>query len=383
MPDVPPARRRRIIYILAALALLAFIALLVWRAGQQSPTTPPAGPPTVSIIVPGLVATPDRVSATGSIDARDNMPIGITGEGGKVARTLAEAGDRVRAGQVLAEIDTSVQRAQLQQLKANVLEAKANASLAQNELERAQALVSRGFISQADIDRRTATRDAARAQVTVAEARVREMEQRLVQLSIRSPKDGIVLARNVSTGQVVGPGSGTLYQVAANGTLEVKAKIAEQDMAGLSVGQSATVTPIGSHQSFHGTIWLLEPLIDPETRQGIARIALPWSPDLRVGGFANVVLEGTEQQRPIIPQSALLSDNQGNHVLIVNNENKVERRNVTVGEISPAGLVVTDGLNGSEQVVSSAGAFLTLGEEVRPVRTEDDNRNRSNSTTNE
>ena len=101
------------------------------------------------------------------------MPVGVAGEGGQVVRVLVEPGQWVSAGQVLAVIDRSVQAQQAAQLAAQIEVARADLRLAQNELDRAQSLVSRGFISQADLDRKRATRDAAAARVRVAQAPAR------------------------------------------------------------------------------------------------------------------------------------------------------------------------------------------------------------------
>src|SRR3546814_19408660 len=98
------------------------------------------------------------------------MPVGVAGEGGEVSRVLVEAGDWVNAGQTLATIERSVQSQPAQQLAAQIEVAKAEAALAQNALDRALALVDRGFVSKADVDRKTAARDAANARVRVAQA---------------------------------------------------------------------------------------------------------------------------------------------------------------------------------------------------------------------
>lgn len=360
-------RRRTLRYSLIGAALLAaFIGFLLWRVNAPKPSTPPAGPPVVSVIIPGTTLVADRVTAIGSISARRDMPVGVAGEGGMVSAIRVEAGQFVRAGQVLAEIDSAVQRAQLAQLEAGVVQARADLRLAQSELDRAQALVSRGFISKADIDRRTATRDSAQARVGVAQAQVREMQERIARLAIRAPEAGLVLQRMVEPGQVVSPGSGALYRIAAGGQMELRAQVAEQDMPQLKVGQTATVTPVGSSNSYAGTLWLLEPVIDPQTRQGTARVALPASPDIRVGGFANVAIDGVRAQRPVIPQSAIQADANGSSVLIVLPDGTVQKRAVKVGTISAAGVAVTEGLTGTEKVVMSAGAFLTPGEKVTP-----------------
>lgn len=362
----PRRRRALLIGLLAFLAVAGFVAFLVWKAKAPKPTAPPSGPPAVTVVVPGTRAVADRVSAVGSISARRDMPVGVAGEGGMVSAIRVEAGQYVSRGQVLAEIDSAVQRAQLAQLQAGVAQAQADARLAQAELERAQALVSRGFISKADIDRRTATRDSANARVSVAQAQVREMQERIARLAIRAPEAGLVLQRMVEPGQVVSPGSGALYRIAAGGQMELRAQVAEQDMPGLAVGQTATVTPVGSAERFAGNIWLLEPVIDPQSRQGVARVALPRADALRAGGFATVVIEGAQAQRPLVPQSAVLSDREGSYVLVIGKGDIVRRVPVTVGATSPEGVAILSGLTGAERVVVSAGAFLRPGEKAAP-----------------
>jgi RND family efflux transporter MFP subunit len=352
--------------LIGLVAVVAFVGFLLWRLNAPKPSAPPAGPPAVSVIIPGTSMVADKVTAIGSISARRDMPVGVAGEGGMVSAIRVEAGQYVGRGQVLAEIDSAVQRAQLAQLEAGVVQARADLRLAQAELDRAQALVSRGFISKADIDRRTATRDSAQARVGVAQAQVREMQERIARLAIRAPEAGLVLQRMVEPGQVVSPGSGALYRIAAGGQMELRAQVAEQDMPQLKVGQTATVTPVGSSNSYAGTLWLLEPVIDPQTRQGVARVALPASPDIRAGGFANVAIDGVRAQRPVIPQSAIQADSSGSSVLVVLPDGTVQKRAVKVGTISAAGVAITEGLTGTEQVVMSAGAFLTPGEKVKP-----------------
>ncbi|TPE64499.1 efflux RND transporter periplasmic adaptor subunit [Sandaracinobacter neustonicus] len=355
-----------LIVALSVIAVAAFIAFLVWKAHAPKPSAPPAAPPAVTVLVPGTTMVADRVAATGSISARRDMPVGVAGEGGMISAIRVEAGQYVNRGQVLAEIDSSVQRAQLQQLQAGVVQARADARLAQSELDRALALVERGFISKADIDRRTATRDSANARVGVAQAQVREMQERLNRLAIRAPEAGLVLQRSVEPGQIVSPGSGALYRIAAGGQMELRAQVAEQDMHGLAVGQQATVTPVGSTNRYAGRVWLLEPVIDPTTRQGVARIALPNTSELRSGGFASVVVDGAQAQRPLLPQSAVLSDRDGPYVLTVGADNVVKRVGVTVGAVTPQGVAILTGLTGQERVVLSAGAFLNPGEKVTP-----------------
>ena len=126
-------------------------------------------------------------------------------------------------------------------------------------------------------------------------------------------------------------------------------------------------TPVGTTTSFPGTVWQVSPVIDPTTRQGIARIALKFDPALRPGGFAGATLNGGVSQAPFLPNSAIQSDTDGNYVYIVGPGNKVVRRNVKLGVVSDTGVSIADGLSGNEQVVLSAGAFLNPGQKIVPV----------------
>ena len=231
MVVVDRSRRRRMIFIAVGVVLIALlVAFFMFRGGEETPATGVAGSgkggasaPTVTVAVPGRQSVNRTISATGTLAARREMPVGVAGEGGQVVRVLVEPGQWVNAGQVLAVIDRSVQTQTTAQLAAQVSVARADARLAQQELQRAQALVSRGFVSKADVERRTATRDAANARVRVAEAALAESRARTGRLDIRAPAAGLVLTRDVEPGQVVSSGSGVLFRDA--GAIENLRKI--------------------------------------------------------------------------------------------------------------------------------------------------------------
>ncbi len=355
-----------VVVILAVAALAFFLLKPATTAGEDA-----AGDkqlPTVTVVVPGRQTVDRVISSTGNLAARREMPVGVAGEGGMVTQVLVEPGTWVQAGQVLATVDRRVQTEQGRSLAAQIGVADADARLAQANLERAQALVARGFISKADIDRLTSTRDAARARVAVARAQFAQQQASNSRLDIRSPAAGLVLERHVEPGQIVSSASGMLFRVAKDGELEMLARLGESDLALLNVGQRAGVTPIGGEQSFEGQIWQLSPVIDPQTRQGIARIALPYNKALRPGGFASGrIISGTASV-PLLPESAIQSDTKGSYVYVVGAGNKIERRDVKVGDVSDAGVTILAGLSGNEAVVSSAGAFLNAGEKIIPQR---------------
>ncbi len=363
-------RRRRRNLLLAALAMVALVGL--WFAMQrgQAPNLEnnTAGQaPTVSVIVPGSTVVAGTINATGTLAARRELPVGSVGDGGGVAQVLVDAGQWVRQGQVLAVLDRSVQVQQQANQQAQIAAGQADARLAQADLDRAQKLVSHGFISNAELDRLTATRDGARARVRVAEAQLGEIEARIRRLSIVAPANGLLLERNVDPGQVVTNGSAVLFRIAKDGEMELQAKLSETDLAQLSVGEAAQVTPVGSSRSFTGHIWQLSPVIDPQSRQGIARIALAYAPELRPGGFASVDIHSGTLRAPLLPESALLADQQGSYVFVVGKSNRVERRAVKIGLVTDRGIAVAQGLTGYERVVLRAGAFLSAGESINPV----------------
>ncbi|WP_284123810.1 efflux RND transporter periplasmic adaptor subunit [Parerythrobacter aestuarii] len=322
--------------------------------------------PRITVIAPGRGTIEGAINATGTLAARREMPVGVVGEGGRVVSVPVEQGQWVRAGQVLASIDRSVQNQQASAQRAQIEVAKSDASLAQANLDRALQLVERGFISKAEIDRLTATRDAARARVNVAEAQYNELLARNARLNIVAPASGLLLERNVEPGATVSAGSGVLFRIAKGGEMELLAQVGETDLAKLTSGVSATVTPAGTTKAFSGQIWQLEPTIDQQTRQGTARVALPYAPELRPGGFATATISSGTLVAPMLPESAILSDDKGSFVYIVDKENKVRRRGVKTGLVTREGIAVTDGLDGSEKVVLRAGGFLTEGETISP-----------------
>jgi len=372
------ARKRRLIIIGAIAALALFVLGLAVIMGRSAADKGAAGAgggqaaanqaPTVTVVVPGRSSVGRVVSASGPLSAKRDQPVGIAGQGGRVVRVLVDAGSWVRAGQVLAVVDRSVQAQQAAQLAAQVESARAEAALAQSNYERAIALQGRGFVSKAEIDAKKSTRDAAYAQVRVAQAQLAATRAQIGQLNVTAPSGGLVLQRSVELGQIVSPGSGALFRIAEGGSMEMRAQLAQQDLAYVHVGMPAQVTPVGASRSFAGSVWQVSPIIDPQSRLGEVRIAVPYDASMRPGGFAEAKITAGTTAAPLLPQSAVLSDDKGNYVYIINGKKEVERRNITIGGVDDRGVTITSGLSGNEAVVLSAGPFLNPGQKVNPRR---------------
>ena len=227
-PEERTRRRRWLVIGAALVAVLAVVLYLVTRSGDTSLSTDDRSQtPAITVVVPGKTNIEGTITATGSLAARREMPVGVVGDGGRVVSVPVEAGQWVRKGQMLAVIDRSVQNQQAISAKANIDVAKADAELAEANLKRAMKLVDRGFISQANIDQLTATRDAAKARVKVAQAQYDELLARNARLNIVAPAAGLVLERDVEPGQVVSPGSGALFNIAKDGQMELLAQLGE------------------------------------------------------------------------------------------------------------------------------------------------------------
>lgn len=351
--------------------LLALAAYFAFAGGEPAGAGDDnAQAPVVTVVAPGRTTVSGAIEAPGAIAARRPMPVGIVGEGGQVLSVLVDAGDWVRQGQVLAVVDRSVQTQQAAAQEAQIGVAEADAQLAQSNLDRALQLVERGFISKAEVDRLTATRDSARARIKVAQAQLAELRARAARLNVTAPASGYVLERAVEPGQTVGGGSGALFTIARGGEFEMLADLGEAQLASLSVGVTASVVPAGSDKSFTGQVWQISPIVDERTRQGTARIALPFQPELRPGGFATATINSGSVTATVLPESAVLADDEGAYVYVVNEENKATRVAVVTGMVTPAGIAITEGLTGDESIVLRAGGFLNPGETVSPQREE-------------
>jgi HlyD family secretion protein len=351
-----------------AAAVIAVVAFILWRGHTADPAAATLATqqavPLVSVMSPGVTSVTSTVTFTGTIAARYDMPIGIEGDAGRIVGVYVEAGDHVKRGQLLAKIDESVWQPQVNRLAATLEQAKAQAALSAAEYRRAAAVEAAGALSAEEIEKRRALSLTDAANVKVAAAMLAEAEARLNRTRVVAPADGVVLTRKAEVGQTASPGGEALFRLANGGEIEMRGQVAEQDMAVLTVGQSADVRLVGSGQPFEGRVRLLGAVIDPVTRLGDIRIALKPNPALRPGAFARGSVAVSKAERPILPQTAVLSDIKGPYVYVVGADNRVERRDVQVGGTISAGIIITKGLSGSERIVTTAAGFLRQGEKV-------------------
>ncbi len=364
------SNRRRAWWSVAAIAIVALAVISAWLGRSDSSAAAGNEPREetlrVSVLVPGVQSVTSAVSFTGSIAARYEMRIGPEGEGGRITGVYVEAGDEVKQGQLLVRLDQSVLQAQVNSLEAALEDARAQLAWSQSEYKRAVQAGQAGAFSKSQTERLAAAALGDEAKVKVAAAQLAEARARLLRTEIRAPSEGTVLTRNAEVGQTASPGD-TLFRLAQGGEVEMRGQVAEQDLPRLVVGQPAIVQLAGVGKPFEGKIRLLGAVIDPQTRLGEIRIALNSDPMLRPGAFARGRVSVSSMDRPVLPQTAVLSDAKSNYVFIVNQASAVERRDVRVAETTVDGIVIAAGLDGNERVVSTAASFLRVGEKVTAV----------------
>jgi HlyD family secretion protein len=371
-----PARnrsRRKWLFAAAGIAVAIAIAAAVWMSRGSAPKSATLAAstsiPLVSVVTPGVQPVATEVNFTGTIEALHELPIGNSGDTGRIVAVYSQVGDHVRRGQVLAQLDDSVLAPQVAQLSAALDQARAQAGLSAAEYRRGVAVGPAGGLSAQDIEKLQAASimDAANIKVVAAELAV--MRAKLALTRIVAPVDGLVLTRSAEVGQIAASGGPALFDLEDGGQVEMIGQVAEQDMAGLKVGQSAAVYLIGNPQPFSGRIWLLGAVIDPQSRLGEVRIALAPNSALRPGAFARSLVTLARALRPVLPQTAVMADNDGSYVYVVDGSGQVQRRAVSVGSVIPDGVVITQGLSGREHVVSVDGGFLHSGEKVTVTST--------------
>jgi RND family efflux transporter MFP subunit len=349
-------------------AILAVVAWILWRGQAEDPALVTLATqralPLVSVTSPGVTSVTSTVTFTGTVSARYDMPIGIEGDAGRIVAVYVEAGDHVKRGQILAKIDESVWQPQVNRLAASLEQAKAQAALSAAEYRRAAAVESAGALSAEEIEKRRALSITDAANVKVADAMLAEAQARLARTRVVAPTDGVVLTRRAEVGQTASPGGDALFRLASGGEIEMRGQVAEQDLSVLTVGQPASVYLVGSTKPYEGHVRLLGAVIDPQSRLGDIRIALKPDPALRPGAFARGSVSVSKADRPILPQTAVLSDSKGPYVYVIGNDDRVERRDVQVGGTITTGIIITGGLTGKERIVTTAAGFLRAGEKV-------------------
>ena len=306
------------------------------------------------------------ITASGTVSAWEEVPVGAE-TGGLVATAVyVDEGSYVRQGQPLVQMNTDLLNAQVRQQQAAVQTAEANVARDDAALDRAQQLKERGFLSQASLDTALANQRASAANLASARAALAETQTRLSQATIRAPVGGLIISRSVTKGQIIAAGT-ELFRMVRDGRLELDAQVPETELPLVRAGQSATVTSSEASETT-GTVRIVTPEVNAETRLGVARIALSPGSQLRPGMFARAQIAVGDQPATTVPTGAVLYRNNRAGVFVLNNDSTVRFQPVTVLSRTDARTAVSGVDTGLRVIVEGAG-FLSEGDRVTVAQT--------------
>lgn len=382
--------------LLAALAIAAASPTLAQAPAGAAQTAPAAGP-SVTVVKASIGEIVQSVVVSGSMTARDEVLVSPEVDGLVIVELLAEEGDRVKAGQVLArlsrttlDVQLAQNRAQIaryastaEQSQAQIDEAQANLDQANAALERSKALRSSGALSIETYEQRVATALGAQAKLNSArqalaiaradkvlyEAQGREIEVKLGRTEIKAPAAGLISRRNAKLGTIVAlAAADPLFRIIADGAIELQADVAEVELPRLRLGQPVAVTPAGTNTALAGTIRLISPEVDKASRLGRLRIALTGNPPVAIGSFGRGVIETGRKSAVTLPLSAIAYARSGPTVQSVT-DGKITTKPVTLGLVGDGRAEIVTGVAEGETVVARAGTFVRDGDIITPVAT--------------
>ena len=377
-PVLPSPRRLRIAAIVTAVVVVAVVVLgIVSRlvqARELKTWTAQAAIPTVNIVHPRAAAAALPLDLPGRIEAYYQAPI-YARVGGYLKSWRVDIGAQVKAGELLAQIDTPDLDQQLLQARANLASAKANAALSAITAKRWQAMYAADpdSVAKQDVDQRRSDYAAKQALVNAAQASVEQLATMKNYARIVAPFDGVVTARNIDVGALVNPGSASgkaLFVVADTRRLRVYVQVPQRYASALGPGSHATLSVPGyPGRSFDASFDASAHAVDASSGSTLIQLAVA-NPDgvLLPGSYASVRFDLDHRASAhalSIPASALLFDAQGLRVATVDADGKVRFKPVTLLRDDGKTVQIGSGLNAQDRVIDSPPDGLDNGDPVR------------------
>jgi RND family efflux transporter MFP subunit len=315
----------------------------------------------VTVATATLSNLPRTVSASGTVSAWEEVPVGAETGGLTAVGLFVDEGSYVRQGQPLVQMNDVLLRAQLRQQQAAVQTAEANKARDDAALGRAQQLKEKGFLSQASLDTALANQRASAANVASAQASLSETRTRLSQATIRAPVSGLIISRSVTKGQIIAAGT-ELFRMVRDGRLELDAQVPETELALVRAGQSATISSEQVGQT-SGRVRIVTPEVNAQSRLGVARVALAAASGFRPGMFARTEIDVGAQPTITVPTASVLYRENKAGVFMLGTNNQVRFQPVTVLSRTTTRTSVNGVVAGTRVVVDGAG-FLGDGDRV-------------------
>ncbi len=335
---------------------IAFIVCLTIFAYMLSAPAQNTPPPTATVMVVSTTqVTTGAIQSValvhGKAVPREDVTVSSEVAGSAVLEVVAEEGNYVEKGQVLARLDTARLQYSLHSLTADL-------AMAKEEFIRVEHLKTDGAISKDELGKR-------RAAYMVLKAQVADATLQLQKAIILAPASGIVYERNVTIGEISQVGQ-PFFKIAANGEIELEVAVPEIYAHALTKETKVEATLSSSPVQYPARIRILSPRIDHKTRTAQVRLVLTSPAPISVGTFCSAKFWLPAQKGLVVLSTAVQHDSSGTYVWQVQPNNTVTRKNVTVVAQSDSNTLIT-GLPEKTIVIAKAGAFLQEGDSIQPV----------------
>lgn len=377
-PSQPVKNNRRWI-ILAALLVTALIIILLVvflkkskDASQTANTaqthstqnSQPQSALTVTATQPENRNWEKTLEANGNIAAWQEVVIGSELSGLRITQVNVNVGNVVKRGQLLAQINPDTIQAELAQSKATVAEAQAVLNDAIADARRIRALKDTGAVSAQEAAQYLTTQQTAQARLDLARAQIESSNIRLAQTRVVAPDDGVISARTATVGSLAQAGQ-ELFRMIRDNRLEWRAEVTTSELYRLKPGMKVSVVSADPNQPpISGTVRMIAPTINNDTRYGLVYVDLPRNSALRMGMFVKGTFQLGAQQAVTLPQSSLLLRDGFAYVFILDSQNRVHQQKIETGR-RVGDRVEVMGLPANVRVVASGTAFLSDGDTVK------------------
>ena len=376
-PRPPVSRRKLGIFGIVALIGAALIVATGIRAREDSSAklrewTDNQAVPTVAVAPPNAKALNPTIDLPGRLEAHSRAPI-FARVSGYLKGWSADIGTRVKAGDVIAEIEAPDLDQQLLQARADLASQQSSARLSEATLTRRKSLVASNFVSAQEIDERTADLANKKAAATSGQANVERLEALAGYKKITVPFDGVVTSRETDVGALINAGGGTgpaMFVVSDISKLRVYVNVPQNYVPAIRIGAKAVLTmPEYPNRTFAATVEASSQSVDVSSGTTRMQLALDnANGELMPGGYANVRLPLQRDAVPLhIPASALIFNKDGLRVATVGPDDKVLFKTVTIARDLGREIELASGLAADDRVITAPPDGIADGDQVRVV----------------
>jgi membrane fusion protein, multidrug efflux system len=374
----PPVSRRKLgLFGVIAGIVLVLVVITGIRAREEQGSrlkewTDNQAVPSVAVTQPNARALNPTIDLPGRLEAYYRAPI-FARVSGYLKNWSVDMGARVKAGQVIAEIEAPDLDQQLLQARADLASQQASARLSEATLNRRKTLVASNFVSAQEIDERTADLSNKKAAVNSGQANVERLEALAGYKKITVPFDGVVTARDTDVGALINAGGGSgpaMFVISDIGKLRVYVNVPQNFVPSIRIGAKAVITmPEYPNRTFAATVEASSQAVDVSSGTTRMQLALDNSSgELMPGGYANVKLTPQRDTVPLhIPASALIFNGSGLRVATVGADDKILFKTVTIARDLGREIEIASGLGADDRIVIAPPDGIADGDQVRVV----------------